>query len=231
MTSSCPTRPRFEDGVVGHERRAPPKMALPSARHMPGGSRALELVGPHCDIVARLESVPPSAAVRGFFFRNLETQLDRAGRLDAYRAYFPEERYAFLPYYPLGDYLLRLACAGAVLTTPERLHDGMFAIAKSYSTTFAESLLGRTLIRLLSRDPVRLAEQGVAARRQTATYGRWALVRHAPNVIEMRYEDEHQWIESVMAGAAEGTFEACGIAATLETTLRGPYCGSTFVRW
>jgi len=198
---------------------------------MDGGSRAFELVRPHCDIAVRLQAVPPSASLRGLYFRNLETQVERAGRLDVYRSYFPDDHHGRLPYYPLTDYLLRLACAGAVLESPARLHDGMFSIARSYSTTFAESLLGRTLIRLLSRDPVRLSEQGIAAKRQTANYRHWQIVRHEPNVIEMRYEDEFQWIESVMAGAAQGTFDACGIAAKLETSMRSPYNGSTFVRW
>ncbi len=198
---------------------------------MDGISPAFDFVSPHCDIAARLQAVPPSASVRGIFFRNLETQVERTGRLDAYRLYFPNDHHALLPYYPLTDYLVRLACAGAIVESPARLHAGMFAIARSYSTTFAESLLGRTLIRLLSRDPVRLSEQGIAAKRQTHNYGHWEIVRHEANVIEMRYEDEFQWIESVMAGAAQGTFDACGITARLETSMRSPYSGSTFVRW
>jgi uncharacterized protein (TIGR02265 family) len=198
---------------------------------MGGEARALDLVRSHCDIAVRLAAVPPSASVRGIFFRNLETQVERAGKLEEYRAYFPDERRSLLPYYPLADYLLRLACAGAVLESPDRVHEGMFRIARSYSTTFAESLLGRTMIRLLSRDPVRLSEQGIAAKRQTHNYGHWEMVRHGPNAIEMRYDDEYQWIESVMAGAAQGTFEACGIDAKLETVMRGPYSGSTFVRF
>ncbi len=195
------------------------------------GSRAIELVSAHCDIVDRLKDVPPAASVRGIFFRNLERQVEAAGRLDAYRELFASDRYSSLPFYPLSDYLLRLACAGALVASPPELHAGMFAIARSYSTTFSESLLGRALIRLLSRDPVRLSEQGLAAKRQTHNYGHWEIVRHGPAQIEMRYEDEFQWIEWVMAGAARGTFEACGIAATLETRMEGPYRGSTFVRW
>jgi uncharacterized protein (TIGR02265 family) len=198
---------------------------------MAANAGALELVRDHCDLVERLRDVPPAASVRGIFFRNLERQVERAGALDRYRALFEDDRYSSLPFYPLGDYLLRLACAGAIVATPETLSGGMFTIARSYATTFAESLLGRTLIRLLSHDPVRLSEQGLAAKRQTHNYGHWEILRHAPNAIEMRYEDEFQWIESVMAGAAAGTFESCGIQAELETQMRSRYSGSTFVRW
>jgi uncharacterized protein (TIGR02265 family) len=193
--------------------------------------RALELVAAHCDIVERLELVPPSACVRGMFFRNVEAQVERAGRLDEYRAHFDGDRFSALQFYPLGDYLIRLATAGALVESPGRLHDGMFAIARGNATSFAQSLLGRTLIRLLSRDPVRLSEQGLAAQRQTHNYGHWAIVKHAPNMIEMVYEDEYQWIESVITGAAHGTFEACGIRAQFETKLKSRFSGSTIVRW
>jgi uncharacterized protein (TIGR02265 family) len=198
---------------------------------MDQSSRAIELVAAHCDILERLKAIPPAASVRGIFFRNLERQVENAGRLPEYRTLFASDHHGALPFYPLGDYLLRLACAGAIIESPAELHRGMFSIARSYATTFAESLLGRALIRLLSRDPVRLSEQGLAAKRQTHNYGHWEIVRHGPSQIEMRYEDEFQWIESVMVGAASGTFESCGITAHLETQLRGPYRGSTFVRW
>jgi hypothetical protein len=93
---------------------------------MGGEQRALDLVSPHCDIAVRLHAVPPSASVRGFFSRNLETQAERAGKLEAYREYFPDDRRSLMPYYRLTDYLVRLACAGAILESPERVHDGMF---------------------------------------------------------------------------------------------------------
>ena len=46
-----------------------------------------------------------------------------------------------------------------------------------FATTFAGSLLGRTMLRILASDPVRLTEQGLAARRQTFDYGHWEIVR------------------------------------------------------
>src|SRR5260370_12575544 len=158
-------------------------------------SPALDLVAPHCDIVERLELVPPSACCRGIYFRNVEAQVERAGRLGLYRELFGGDRYSALPYYPLTDYLLRIACAGAIVESPERVHEGMFAVARSNAATFAQSLLGRALFRLLARDPVRLSEQGLAAPRQSHTYGHWVIKRPGPNEIEMIYEDEYQWIE------------------------------------
>jgi uncharacterized protein (TIGR02265 family) len=194
-------------------------------------SSALELVAPHCDIVERLELVPPSACVRGVYFRNVEAHLERAGRLGVYREIFGAERHSALPYYPLSDYLLRIAVAGALVESPERLHQGMFAIARGNAVAFAQSLLGRALFRLLARDPVRLSEQGLAARRQSNTYGHWAMQRHGPNEIEMLYTDEYQWIDSIIAGAAQGTFDACGVNPTLETRMKSRFNGSTLIRW
>jgi uncharacterized protein (TIGR02265 family) len=198
---------------------------------MPKASRAIELVASHCDIVERLDLVPPSASVRGLWHRNIETQLERAGHLPAYRDYFGTATFAALTYYPLTDYIVRIACAGALMESPARVHEGMYLLARNNATAFAQSLLGRALFRLLARDPVRLSEQGLAARRQSHTYGHWGLVRHGPNEIEMTYEDEYQWIEWIVAGSAHGTFEACGLQARFETRLRSRFSGSTFVRW
>ena len=195
--------------------------------------RAIAFVAPYCDIVERLALVPPAAQVRGVFFRNVITQLERSGRgrLAAYRDFFPNEKHSALAFYPISDFLIRMACAGALVTSPEKVHEGMFAICKSNAQAFIETMLGRMMLRMLSRDPVRLCEQGLAARRQSVTYGHWKIRRPAERVLEMVYENEYWWIESALAGAAQGTFEGCGIRATLETTLVDRFNGSTFVRW
>jgi uncharacterized protein (TIGR02265 family) len=192
---------------------------------------ALELVAPHCDIVERLVLVPPTARLRGVLFRAIETQLQCRGRLEQYRAFFPADRYSSVPFYSLCDYLHRIAVAGALVASPRCVHDGMYDLSRGNAAAFAESLLGRALIRLLARDPVRLTEQGLAAQRQMASYGRWSIVRRGERAIEMHYRDEYVWIESVMAGSAAGTFESCGIRAELETTLSGRFSGCTVVRW
>jgi len=77
-------------------------------------NRAIALVASHCDIVERLEVVPPSAQVRGVWIRAIERQLSKRGRLDVYRDYFPDDQYSALGFYPLADCLVRLASAGAL---------------------------------------------------------------------------------------------------------------------
>lgn len=192
---------------------------------------ALELVAPHCDIEERFELVPPTARLRGLYFKSVHEALQRAGKFDRYKEYFPNDRYSAIPYYPLTDYMLRVAVAGAIYASPEKLHEGMFDIARGNANAFMTSLLGRAMLRLLARDPVRVSEQGLAARRQSWAYGHWDLVRHSARYIEMVYRNEYQWIESVVAGAAQGTFEACGLKPTLETRLVDRFNGSTHIRW
>jgi uncharacterized protein (TIGR02265 family) len=193
--------------------------------------RAIQIVAPYCDLASRLEAVPPSALVRGLYLRSLETVLHRAGRAQLYRECFEGERWSPIRMYPLRDYMIRLALAGASLRTPSSVHEGMHDIWRTNATTFAQSLLGRTMLRLLSHDPIRLAEQGLAARRQTYQYGHWEIVRHGTRSFEMVYREEYLWIESAITGGAVGSFEACGIEAKVETKLLNRFDGSSIITW
>jgi uncharacterized protein (TIGR02265 family) len=194
-------------------------------------SRAVELLAPYCDIADRLEAVPPSARVRGLYLKSLEGVVQRAGKSDLYQRHFAGERWSPVRMYPLRDYMTRLAMAGASLRGVENVHAGMHDIWRTNATTFATSLLGRAMLRLLSNDPVRLTEQGLAARRQTYQYGHWSIVRHGTHSIEMVYREEYIWIESAIAGGAVGAFESCGIQARFETKLINRFDGSTLISW
>jgi uncharacterized protein (TIGR02265 family) len=193
--------------------------------------RAVALVAPYCDIVERLGLVPPSAQMRGVWFKSVEKQVERVGRMAAYREYFPTDHYSALAYYPVVELLVRSAYAGAIVASPEQVHAGMSSITRENAEAFMGSLLGRAMLRVLSRDPVRLLEQALAARRQSCKYGHWEICRHSERVVEMVYTDEYWWIESAVTGAAQGTFEACGIKAEIETKLVDRFNGSTFFRW
>ncbi|MDF3066679.1 MAG: hypothetical protein K0R38_2280 [Polyangiaceae bacterium] len=194
-------------------------------------SRAVELLAPYCDIADRLEAVPPSARVRGLYLKSLENVVQRAGKAELYQRHFASERWSPVRMYPLRDYMTRLAMAGASLKGVEHVHAGMHDVWRTNATTFATSLLGRAMLRLLSNDPVRLTEQGLAARRQTYQYGHWSIVRHGSHSIEMVYREEYIWIESAIAGGAVGAFEACGIRAQIETKLINRFDGSTLISW
>lgn len=192
---------------------------------------ALALVRDHCDLIDRLRDVPPSARVRGLYFGSVVAEIKRAGKQAEYESYFPGERRSTLGFHPLTDYLVRLAVAGALIESPARVHAGMERITRGNAQAFAASLLGRVLLRMLARDPVRLTEQGLAARRLSTNYGEWRLERRGPCEIEMVYRDEYMWIESAIAGAAAGTFASCRVETTVETVLTDRYHGSTLIRW
>lgn len=193
--------------------------------------RALEFVAPHCDIRERLRAVPAGAQMRGLAFRTISSALERAGKLAQYCERFGPFDCDSIAFYPLGDYLVRLASAAAVLRSPTELARGMWDISRGNAQEFATSLMGKALIEQLASEPLRLLEQGLAMRRQTFQYGRWELVQHGPRELEMIYFDEYVWIEEAVTGAAVGTFDACSIKPKLVTTLRDPYNGSTHFSW
>jgi uncharacterized protein (TIGR02265 family) len=194
-------------------------------------ARAIALVAAHCDIEERLPLVPPSAGARGIYFRNIEKHLAARGALEPYREYFPRDHFGALSFHPVSDYIVRVACAGALVASPERVHEGMFAIAKGNARAFIESVLGRLLLRVLSGDPIRLMEQAMAGRRQSTNYGHWEVVRRSERAVEVIHRQEYIWIESAIAGAGVGTFEACGLAVKLETRLIDRFNGSTLYSW
>jgi uncharacterized protein (TIGR02265 family) len=193
--------------------------------------RAIAFVAPHCDIVDRLSVVPPSARIRGLYFQSIRSEIGKRDKLAEYEEYFPHDHYLAFPFYPLTELLVRLACAGALVAGPREVHEGMRLVAKANARAFVDSLLGRLMLRMLSRDPIRLTEQGLAARRQSTTYGHWEIQKSSEHEIAMLYRNEYWWIESALAGAAQGTFEGCGVNVQMETTLIDRFNGSTHIRW
>ena len=191
----------------------------------------LSLAGEHCDLEQRVKSVPPSAMVRGVLFRNIDSRLAGAGKQAQYRELIGGRQFSALRFYPATEYLQCLVAGGAVLASPEDVHRGMEEIGRRNATAVSESLLGRTLLRLLSPNPERLLQQGVAARRQTCRYGKWELDLPEPGCAEMRFTNEYVWIESNLIGAARGAFECVGIDADIQYELDGPFSGVHRLSW
>jgi len=96
----------------------------------------LDAVCEHCDLRDRLAIVPPSAKVRGLYFRSIEAVLARAGRAERYRELFPG-RFAAVRWYPVTEFLTCLAGGGAVLESPERVHFGMHEIGRRNAIAFS----------------------------------------------------------------------------------------------
>jgi uncharacterized protein (TIGR02265 family) len=193
--------------------------------------RALELVGAYCDLEARLRDVPSSARIRGVWVRSMEAELARHEKLEQFREWFPGERASVLRWYPVSSFLTQLAVAGALVASPAEVHRGMYEIGRGNARGFADSLMGRTLIRLLSPDPTRVIQQGAAARRQSATYGRWTVEVPAERTVRMVMQAEYVWIESYFRGSAVGTYQAIRCEANVSVTLSGPYDGVVQITW
>jgi len=184
----------------------------------------------YSDLPERLKSVPASARYRGLYFRNTITVLRNAGKLAEYQGFYPES-YSAVRWYPSSDFLERLAVAGAILRGPENVYEGMREIGYSNALAFAQSLLGRTMLRLLSGDPVKLLKQACAARRQSCNYGRWEVAFPEPRTAVMEMYEEYIWLESNLRGAAEGTLASIGLNAKVECEIDSMFQGRHIIRW
>lgn len=192
--------------------------------------RAIEEVCRYCDLEERIALVPPSAKGRGLYFRSIETVLARAGCIERYRSLFPAP-FAAVRWHPLPEFLVQLAVGASILTSPERVHEGMFEIGRQNAIAFSESLLGRTLLRFLSRDPRRLLQQAVAGRRQSTAYGSWALTFPDERTAVVTMVEEYVYIESYLLGAAQGTFDAISRPVRIEVALENRFSGKHILAW
>jgi uncharacterized protein (TIGR02265 family) len=193
-------------------------------------SRALELVGKYCDLEKRLLDIPPSAALRGVWLKSFEAALEKRGVLGRYVEIFGD-RASALKWYPCSDVVSRIAVAGALYTSPPEMQAGIREVAHAQALLFSESLLGRALIRLLNPDPVKVLQQGAAARRQTCNYGRWEHDFSHPGEATVRFYEEYVWLESQVLGSAEGTFASIKRKVNIELTLTNAYDGVMKITW
>jgi uncharacterized protein (TIGR02265 family) len=191
---------------------------------------AIELVSEHCDLAERLTLMPPSAKSRGLYFRSIDAVLHEAGVGARYRALFPES-FPAIAWHPASEFLVRLAVGGALLTSPAEVHLGMFEIGRRNALAFASSLLGRTLIRFLARDPKKLMMQGAAARRQSCGYGHWELTFPSERSVVVQMTEEYMYIESYLLGAAQGTFDAIGLPVRTRVELDDRFKGRHLLEW
>jgi uncharacterized protein (TIGR02265 family) len=192
--------------------------------------RILEEVYRHCDLRERLAVMPPAAKTRGLYFRSIETVLGRAGLEHRYAELCPE-RFVAAAWYPCGEFLIRLAVGAALLTSPERVHEGMFEIGRRNAVAFAESLLGRVMLRVLSRNPHKLLKQAAAGRRQSTSVGTWDVTFPTERSAVITMREEYMYIESYLLGAAQGTFDAINVPVQTEVVIEDRFSGQHILRW
>jgi len=187
-------------------------------------------IAQHCDVQERLTLVPPSARVRGIFYRSIDAALSEAALLERYRELLPAQR-ATLLWHPCADFLTHLLVGAALLAGPAQVHEGMLEIGRRNAREFASSLLGRILLRFLSRDPKKLLLQATAGRRQTCGYGRWEINFPDERSAVVAMHEEYLYIESYAIGCARGTFEAVGLPVDVRCELDTRFEGRHLLRW
>jgi uncharacterized protein (TIGR02265 family) len=200
----------------------------PLAGH--GLAEVLAEVGRYCDIHERLPLIPPSAKVRGVYCRSIDSAMTEAGLIKRYRELFPREL-GTLQWHPCGEFLKRLVVGAGLLLGPERVHEGMLEIGRRNALEFARSLLGRMLMRLLSRDPKKLLLQGVAGRRQTVSSGNWHVDFPEERMAVVTMMEEYLYIDSYSIGSALGTFDAIGLELDAKCELTTNFEGRHILRW
>lgn len=193
--------------------------------------RITDLLAPHCDLAQRLADVPAGTCVRGLYFRAALDEIARRGLRSAFETVIHDtDRSAFM-LYPLTDYLIWIAWAGSLITAPDKVHDGMRELFRGNVVYFGQSLLGRSLLRLISRDPIRQMHQAIQSKRAITNYGRWSIVDEGPRHVTIQLDDEYVWIESALLGGALGGFESCGVAPSVDVKMRDAYHGDLVFHW
>jgi uncharacterized protein (TIGR02265 family) len=195
-----------------------------------GQAEVLTEIGRFCDVQERLTLIPPSAKLRGYYCRSIEAAVEEGGKLKRYRELFPRDL-GTLQWHPAGEILKRLVVGAALLAGPEHVHEGMLEMGRRNALEFARTLLGRMLMRLLSKDPKKLLLQGVAARRQTCSYGSWQITFPEERMAVMTMTEEYMYIESWLMGAAHGTFDAIGLSLDATCELDTKFVGRHVLRW
>ncbi|MCH2107805.1 MAG: DUF2378 family protein [Polyangiaceae bacterium] len=196
---------------------------------MPINSSVRDLVA-SCDLEERIALVPASAMLRGLYFKNTLNILRRAGRERPFVDLYPE-KYSAVHLYPVTQFLERLAVAGALLAGPQNVHQGMQEIGLGNARAFSGSLLGKSLLKFLAPNPVKLLKQADAGRRLSCTYGRWHTDFIETNRAVVHLYEEYLWIESNILGAAIGTFDSIGKSVQVDVELISRFEGRLFISW
>jgi uncharacterized protein (TIGR02265 family) len=191
---------------------------------------AVEAVSAHCDLRQRLATVPPSAKMRGAFFRSIERVLASAGHGERFEALFPDRPSSVL-WYPMSEFLQQLTVGASMLSGAENVHHGMSEIGRRNAVEVSSTLFGRALLRLLSRDPRKLLMQGAAVRRQCNNVGSWELSFPEPRKAVVIAKEEYLYFESYLLGAAYGTFETLALPVHIECVMNDPYSGRHVLTW
>ncbi len=187
----------------------------------------------HCDIAERLESVKAEQAVRGVWFSMLRDEVARrgGGRGEQFDREFGPHDFVTFKMYPVAEYLKRLVVAGALVASPEKVHEGMLDLHRTSVRYFAQSLLGRAIVSLVRPTPLGLYRQISRGRMHIATYGKWIIEPAGDRELKIRIVDEPVYIESAQLGGVLSTLDVCGVEGSATVEMHDRFEGTATVRW
>lgn len=191
-------------------------------------SSGLELLG----AARRLADTPPTAAVRGIFFRLAEQCVaERSKQLvTVWRAATGARfRWPFRMY--SAREFIREQAVAAVLLDPTHPGD---ALRKMWMATpkLSPNIRAEGFMRYLTgKDPMQALTWLEQNRRMMNNYGDWWVVPHGTNSATFHHRDEYTWIEHCHVGGTEGTLRRCGVVPTMSFELDSPYCGRVHASW
>lgn len=190
-----------------------------------------EAAAAHCDIRERLGLVHDEQRVRGVWFAMLRDEVRRRGLAGPFEREVGLHESVTFKMYPVADYLRRLVTAGALVASPEKVHDGMRDLHRSSVRYFAQSLLGRAIVSLVRPTPLKLLEQVQRSRGLMATFGEQRVTSLGERRIRVHHVDDPVYIESAQVGGLLSTLEACGFDARVDVELRSRFDGILTVEW
>lgn len=183
-------------------------------------------------LAQRLSDCPPSACIRGLFYRMAEQALaERSSHLvTVWRAASgARSRWPF-KMYPAREFLREQAVA-AVLLDPA---DPGEALRKMWQATPKLSPLIRAerfMRYLQGSEPMQALAWLEQNRRMMNNYGDWWVVPNGTNAATFHHRDEYTWIQHCHVGGVEGTLRRCGVSPVVTYELDSPYCGRVHMRW
>lgn len=187
----------------------------------------------HCDVVDRLEKVRDDQRVRGVWFAMLRDELRRRGP-EVYGEFEREvglhEAVTF-KMYPVSDYIRRLVVAGALVASPDRVHEGMYDLHRSSVNYFARSVLGRAVVSLVKPTPLAFLEQVQRSRSLIASFGAQRVTAVSPRCIRVHHVDDPVYVESAQLGGLQSVFDVCGVEARIRVEMRTPFDGVLTAEW
>ncbi|MGZ3420440.1 MAG: TIGR02265 family protein [Polyangiales bacterium] len=190
-----------------------------------------EAAAAHCDIGERLEVVRDDQRVRGVWFAMLRDEMFRRGLHGAFERDVGLHESVTFKMYPVADYLRRLVCAGALVASPENVHDGMRELHRSSVRYFARSVLGRAIVSLVRPTPLQFLKQVERSRSLMATFGEQRVTALGERSIRVHHVDDPVYIESAQVGGLLSTLEVCGFEAHVQVDMRSPFDGILTVEW